>query len=220
MAIVPCVDCGHAVSAAAVSCPHCGRPRLMSTRVKDLAVAPDPGSYSRDDMIMESIAPTEHAFFPVSTTKFVLLSLSTLGLYEVYWCYKNWERIQKRTNESLSPLWRAVFAPLWGFALFGRMRAELSDASMPVEWNASILGGAYLIVSMCWRLPGALWLTSLGSFVAFIPVVQSVRRANRRSDAQEGLNESYSTANVLTIALGGLLLMLAVLGTFMETPGD
>lgn len=29
-------------------------------------------------------------YFPVSNTKLVLMSLATLGFYELYWFYKNW----------------------------------------------------------------------------------------------------------------------------------
>ncbi|MGH7577402.1 MAG: hypothetical protein ACREM1_20010 [Longimicrobiales bacterium] len=71
---------------------------------------------------------TEHApladaypFFPVSTGKFVAMSACTVGLYDLYWFYKNWQRVRDRSGESLSPFWRAFFAPLWSFSLFRRV---------------------------------------------------------------------------------------------------
>ena len=56
--------------------------------------------------------PAEHPYFPVATHKFVVLSICTLGLYDLYWFYQNWQRVRRRTREDLSPFWRAAFAPL------------------------------------------------------------------------------------------------------------
>ena len=60
---------------------------------------------------------TSLPFFPVATHKFLILSICSFSIYELYWCYKNWQRIQDATGESIDPFWRAFFAPLWVFSL-------------------------------------------------------------------------------------------------------
>jgi hypothetical protein len=160
----------------------------------------------------------EYDFFPVGPTKFIVLSIFTIGTYKLYWSYKNWDRIQRRTREPLSPSLRAVFTVWWTFSLFDRMRSHLARASMPVKWSPRELAGTYLILSLCWRLPGAWLLVGMASFLTFLPVIKSVHALNSRSEASEGRNESFSAANVLTIVIGGVLLLLVVIGSFMDTP--
>ena len=40
-------------------------------------------------------------YYPVSTTKLVVLSILTGGLYEIYWFYKNWKWIKQRDGSSI-----------------------------------------------------------------------------------------------------------------------
>jgi len=155
--------------------------------------------------------------FPVATHKFIVLSICTFGIYELYWCYQNWKRLKTASGENLSPFWRAFFAPLWGFSLFKRIRAEAVSAGVPVEWNSGALATFYLVLNMTWRLPDPWWLISFGTLIPMVPVQQAVQRINERHAAlsTEGRNDNYSTANVATIVIGGLFLILAVIGTFM-----
>jgi hypothetical protein len=55
---------------------------------------------SKGDAQASTEPPPE--LFTASTFKLVLMSLCTFGLYEVYWFYKNWVCIKKRTGENLS----------------------------------------------------------------------------------------------------------------------
>ncbi|HET6777595.1 MAG TPA: hypothetical protein VFH26_01770 [Gemmatimonadales bacterium] len=158
---------------------------------------------------------TPHDFFPVAPHKFIVLSVCTLNIYTLYWCYQNWWRIRQRTAEHLSPFWRAVFAPFWGFSLFARVAAGAAERGMPVGWNPTLLGLAYLITTALGTLPDPWWLVNLAAFVPFLPVVQSIQRLNQADAATESRNEAYSGANVATIVVGGVIVLLAVMGTFM-----
>jgi len=44
--------------------------------------------------------------------KFVILSMATLGIYELYWCYKCWCYIKGEGRKSIHSFWRAFFAPI------------------------------------------------------------------------------------------------------------
>ncbi len=72
---------------------------------------------------------------------------------------------------------------------------------------------------MMWRLPDPWSLISFVSLVPMIPVQQAAQRVNERHTAPstEARNDNDSTANVATIVLGGLYLILAVIGTFGPT---
>lgn len=195
MSLITCPDCQHEVSDAAQACIYCGRP---------LAV---PGLSTRVE--------TRHQLFPVAPHKFVVLSVCTLNLYTIYWCYQNWRRIRERTGEQLSPFWRAVFAPFWVFSLFQRIAGQAAERGVSVIWSPTFLGLGYLFVCLAGTFPDPWWLVSLAGFIPFLPVVQTIQQLTQRDDATETRNESYSGANVAAILIGGLIVLLAVAGTFM-----
>ena len=86
---------------------------------------------------------------------------------------------------------------------------------MSPGWSPAVIGTLYLILSALWRLPNPWWLISLGSLVSLIPVVQTVESINAVAPALEGRNDSYSGANIATIAIGGLLSFLVIVATFV-----
>lgn len=153
--------------------------------------------------------------FPVSSTKFVVMSIVTLDIYPVYWMYQQWKRIRDRTGENLSPFWRAAFAPLWGFRLFGHIRSEARTARPPAAWSAGLLATLYLVLSALSGARSTLWLVSLLAFLPFLPVVRTVAAINGRVPTRESRNTGFTVTNVIGGAFGALLLGLAVLGTFV-----
>lgn len=155
--------------------------------------------------------------FPVATHKFIVLSICSFSIYEFYWCYQHWKRLKHASGENLSPFWRAFFTPLWAFSLFARIRATAASNRVITEWSAGVLGTFYLVLSVLWRLPDPWWLISFASFIPMIPVQQAAQRVNELHmvSGAEGRNDSYTTANVATIVIGGFLLILVIVGTFM-----
>jgi hypothetical protein len=153
-----------------------------------------------------------------ATHKFIILSICSFSIYELYWCYQNWWRLKRVSRESLNPFWRAFFAPLWGFSLFGRIRALADSEGVTTNWSAGVLGTFYLLLSVMWRLPDPWWWISFAALVPMVPVQQAAHRVNERyvGVATEARNESYSTGNVATIVIGGLVLVLAIVGSFMR----
>jgi hypothetical protein len=194
MALVACPDCGQTISDVAQACIHCGRPMGEPAEPRHAA--------------------SRHSFFPVATHKFIVLSLCTLNLYTLYWCYQNWSRIRQDTGENLSPFWRAFFAPLWGFSLFGRISQQARERGMRVAWSSGFLATLYLVVCAIGAAPPPWWLISLAGLVPFLPVVATVRRLTDAEAVTEARNDSYSGGNVATIIVGGLLVLLAIAGTF------
>ncbi len=197
MPLITCPDCQHDVSDAAPACIHCGRPLGLPP------LLPRP--------------ETRYQFFPVAPHKFMVLSLCTLNLYPLYWCYHNWRRVAERTGEQLSPFWRAVFAPFWVFNLFSRIAEQAGERRVQVGWSHTFLGLVYLgMCALGWLLPDPWWLVNLAGFVPFLPVVQTIQQLNEGDTATESRNTAYSGANVATILVGGLIILMAVVGTFMS----
>lgn len=190
-----CVRCGTQLAEHAAFCHSCGA-----------SARPDADGSTTADL----------PFFPVATHKFVVLSMCSFGLYEVYWCYQNWHRVKSATGEDLSPFWRAFFTPLWVFSLFGRVRTRAIAEELPVAWRAGALGTLYFVLSACSRLPQPWSLITFAKVIPILLVQQTTQCVNGLHQSSEDGNRRYTAVNMVWIVCGGLLLVLAVIGSFME----
>jgi hypothetical protein len=154
--------------------------------------------------------------FSVSLGKLVVMSLCTFGLYDVYWAYKQWDAQRKREQEDISPFWRAVFAPLFGFSLFPRLQRIIVSYGVPATWSGPALATAYFLLQLMWRLPDPYWWLSLLSFVPIVVAQRSINELNQAVAPDAPRNATYSGANVVVIVIGGLFLLLALIGTFLS----
>ena len=170
-------------------------------------------------VLHDAPTPAVPPYFPVATHKFIALSLCTLGLYQLFWFYQNWQRVHRRTGEVLSPFWRALFASLWGFAFFRRVATHASLEDGRPTWSASLLGALFLGLTVASRLPDPWWLLCLLSFVPLLPVLRTTQRLNARQAPTAPENGDYSIANILTLIFGGMVLCLAILGALLPAEG-
>ncbi len=194
MTLMSCPDCGKDVSDEAPSCIHCGRP-LNGDGIADDAPA--------------------FTLFPVASHKLATMSICTFGFYQVYWAYHQWERIRLNGDESLSPFWRALFAPVWAFHLFNHVEGIAADRHVHLRWSGGFLGLMYLVLTLSWRLQDPYSLLGLATFVPLVIVQRSINVLNAAEQTKEDPNTSYTAANIVAIAIGGLLVLFAILGAFM-----
>jgi len=78
-------------------------------------------------------------YFPVSKLKLILMSLCTLGLYELYWFYKNWKLIKTRTGQNQSPFWRAFFSIIFCYQLFKHIQVSADSKGC----NRALIRGGF-----------------------------------------------------------------------------
>ncbi len=204
LAALPATPVAPATPASALRCPQCGRFSPSGSHTCDCGY---------DFRTATNPRGTALTLFPVATHKFIVLSLCSFSIYELYWFYQNWKRIRDSSREAISPFWRAAFGVFWAIPLFRRIRRRAEASGLAVGWSAGALGTLFIILSILWRLPDPWWLISFGSLVALVPVVQTCQQINVSAQNPEGLNNEYTTANVATIVIGGLLLVLSVIET-------
>jgi hypothetical protein len=154
-------------------------------------------------------------YFPVSATKLIVLSICSFGLYELYWLYQQWRLERDRTREDVWPFWRAFFGLIFAFSLFSRIQRYGDETSVPVTYSPGWLAAAFVALNISWRLPDPLWLISLLTFLPLLPVRKAIAMINAAKAPRAEVNEKFSWANVALVIGGGLLLLLAVLGTVL-----
>ena len=219
MPLVTCPDCGRSVADAAMTCIHCGSPLMGRATATDTAPPPASSGYTppRGDA-SRGAEPLVLPFFEVGVRKFVVMSIFTWGLYDLYWSYQQWVRIRDRGREHLSPFWRTFFAYLWGFSLFARVSEEARRKHMPVAWDSSLLGAVYFALGIAWRLPDPWWFVSLFAFVPVVPVVRTIVALHDRldPDGERDRNARFGDANWIGIAVGFVFTLMVILGLMIE----
>ena len=151
-------------------------------------------------------------YFAVSLRKLVLMSIGTLGLYEVWWFYKNWSRIKHREQSDISPAWRAVFTPIWAYACFARIRTSAKSLNIPVVLPAGPLTLGWFITLNLWRLPDPYWLVCYLTPIWLIPVQISANRINSIVAPEHLKEDAVNRFEIAMVSVGALLLVLTIIG--------
>jgi len=198
-----CTQCGTQSPVNAKYCPNCG------TVIAGAAL-----SQGQPDLGGEASNPNGH-YFSTSTAKLIVMSICTLGLYEFYWFYKNWVLIKSRTGKGIMPFWRAFFAPLWSYSCFTRINESAQECKIPDSLSAGLLAIAYFILQALWRLPDPFWLISILSFAPIIPANTLALKLNQALVPGFRNNENFSGWNWFGIIVGGIVFLLATVGTFL-----
>ena len=175
----------------------------MMPSIRNIATSTDAASYQ------------DAPFFGVSLDKFIVMSICTFGIYDIYWCYHQWRAERRRGDSDVSPFWRAFFAPLWGFSLFSRVQDVAERHGVTATWSANGLGLAFLLLSISWRLPDPYWLVSVFAFLPLVPIQVTVNALNTAAAPSAPRNDKYSGLNVLGIVWGVILMALVVVGMLL-----
>lgn len=165
-----------------------------------------------DVTVDEVLANDETIFFPCSLLKLALMSLSTLGLYHIYWFYKNWQYVKDRTREDITPAARGIFAILFCYGLFKRIR-EYQETVSTNKLAAGPLATIFIFLNIAGRLPGLLAVISFLSFVPLLVVQHTVNKINNAAAPDHDPNAKFTGWNWAIIAIAVVLWALVIVGT-------
>ena len=154
-------------------------------------------------------------FFPVSILKLVVLATCTVGLYELYWFYRNWRLVREREGLDIRPFWRAFFAYFFCYSMFARIRDFPSEGAGTSRLLAGPLAAGWIITTLLWKLPDPYWLLCWLAVLFIVPVQLTAIRVNEVVAPAHDRNARFSPANWLTAIVGGVFCLLAVIGAFI-----
>ena len=182
---------------------------------------------SRSDEDVVFIAPT---FYVVSRKKLAILYLATLGLYGIYWFYKNWSNYKNCSSDkfnvdrSIWPVARGIFSIFFTHALFREIKAYGRDKEALAEWNNEMLAtqvvlfmiAANVLDRLSARSIGSPY-TDIGSVLIVVPLLGLLLSAQHMiniacGDPDGKSNSRLTNANYVWIALGLIFWVLVILG--------
>jgi len=162
------------------------------------------------------------------TWRFVLLWLSTLGYYQIYWFYRNWKQLKEHRNLDWSPLWRTffLFVPLANVIVILQAFQDISyfarDAGVVKNYSPSVIFFSFLILNVFNFLPEYYqWLSWIG-LLAVVPlaVVQNTLNAFWKIEQPlRPVRNKFSHVEILVLAIGGIFWAGLILGIFANHLG-
>lgn len=198
-----CLHCGADRPPNASFCPACGR------------AVESPTGGSATFLGAHTVTTSDAAFFDVGTTKLVLMTVSTFGMYELYWLYKNWSVEQELSGDSLSPFWRAFFAPIFIYALAARVRDRAISMDLPSTLQPALIAVAFILLTLAARAPDPFWLIATLAGLALIPVQRDLARVNAARGLGPGKEARYTPINIVWLTLSALLWLLVIAGMLL-----
>jgi hypothetical protein len=162
------------------------------------------------------------AYYAVSPLKVVLYSLATVGIFELYWLYKQWKAVRAQTGWDVSPFWRMWFSIFYTGSLFSRIRLDAAEVGVAGTTSTGALNAVFIICSLIGgltsRLSGAVGSVWFLSFLSVVPLAIMQGEINRylaRITPGRDLNAGFGVGGVLLVVTGALLWILVIAGTFM-----
>jgi hypothetical protein len=160
-------------------------------------------------------------FFPVSPTKLVVMSTFTLGIYQIYWFYKQWVLIRQRSEPLIIPWARALFGFFWCYSCFEFIRNEERTLDIEPSLPAGPLAIGWIAASLGSQLPQPYFLIGFLAPLLLVPVQRHINHINAMVAPNHHENSRFSGWNWLAVVVGGIFLALIILGlTLKPVPHD
>lgn len=158
-------------------------------------------------------------FFPVSIAKLIILSICTLGLYQLFWFYKNWCLVRAREGVDIWPFWRTFFGIFFCYAMFTKVREQQSRLHDSPSLPAGALAVGWIVVNLLWRLPDPYWLICFASVFFMVPVQSAASRVNAAVAPAHDPNAKFTKLNWVAVVVGGAVFLLDLIGSFLPETG-
>lgn len=150
------------------------------------------------------------AFFVVSARKLFLLDVASLGLYKVFWFYRNWQVLAQREQQPLSAFWRALLAGIFSFFLFAYVEREARRVGVQVVVPAWLLALSIIGFSLLSTVSSGVGLLSILMILPVLYVNNVAHRTNYYHDANFVADDSFSPAQRILIAVGAMVWMMLI----------
>lgn len=149
--------------------------------------------------------------------RFVILSLATANIYQIYWFYKNWTFFKEKENSSMRPSWRALFAIFYIWGLGKRMNSLLKKENIGYKVPTIVVGIGWILISSCSNLPDPWWLFYSLSFVPLLPMVHAMNLYWAKQEKHFLPVKPFEVWQKTLVGLGLTFFALAVIGVTIDT---
>jgi hypothetical protein len=159
--------------------------------------------------------------YVVSIKKFLILSVFTLGIYELYWLYKQFKSF-KTVTPIKGPAWLlALFGGITAYSLFKTVANAVKSITPAINLKAGLWALIYLAGNCLAFLPSPYSYFGYLSFLAFVPVQQHINYYWMKVYGDRVKQSTFSKGNVVWCIVGSVMILFVAYGTFgMDENGN
>jgi hypothetical protein len=162
-------------------------------------------------------AKSKLKFFVREPRLLFIVSFLTLGMYDVYWVYRNWQAVQAASKDKMSPLWRTVFTIFYIYPLFKIMRLSAKRYGFERDYSAGLLAIGYVIIPLIGvlnyhpertTLTWFIYLSQLlgaATSILFLVTAQQAAIAANASGRKEVTFERFGRLEIVLVVIGVLV---------------
>jgi hypothetical protein len=184
--------------------------------VPELAAPPPPPTRPEPREPLFTFGMKDPKWFMVGSVKLAVMMVATLGLYQIYWFYKQWDRVRD-AGDNVAPAPRSIFSIVFCYSLFRRIIDSTHAVGLNTSIPPSLLAIGFVVSSLMWRANGP---ESYLGFLAFVPLVAAQRIANavaRGQGSTEDRNTRLTWLNWVGVVVAAGFFALLVLGLALQS---
>jgi hypothetical protein len=162
-----------------------------------------------------SPAPKLPLLYAPALPKFLVMNVTTFGLYSVYWGYRNWKLMRTTERTYAWPPLCALFLPLTLRSLMDKTEYERVALAVSNR-KLTMLAILFFALNVMSRIPGYGDVISLFTFVPLIFVNHYFGRINQLNQHDATELDRFSVGNLVFAILGSIVIALALWGLSSE----
>ena len=176
------------------------------------------------DLFKQDLVQT--AYYTVAKHKLITLIISTMGLYVIYWFYKNWKYQEPKMDMPIRPFWRGLFYYFYVHSLFARVYGSAKNQQIEVKYNLKTLATVLMIAAICGVISSGVsnystsyLLSMLGLLslpATLYPLLKTQEVINQVNNDPKGeANCRYTALNIIFIVIGVIWWLLTLFGLYV-----
>lgn len=156
----------------------------------------------------------------VDSTKVLILSVLSFGLYSIWWTYKSWRFFQEKDGLDIMPVARAIFSIFFQYSLFENIQNYAKANGYQKSYSSGLLFAGQLIFGIASRLPAPYWLLSVVSSVFLVAPANALNFAIANAEQYKATTVSgFNGRQIAVLVIGSVVWMLVLAGVFLA-PGS
>lgn len=150
--------------------------------------------------------------YVLSTWKFLFLSIISLGLYPIWWMYKEWKFFKQKDGLDIWPAMRALFSILFIFSLIHSINNYALEKNNS-KYISNTYGIVFIILTLTGRLPEPYFLISIFLCLPLIPILALINQIKTEDEQINVLeNKRFNGKQIVLIILGTIFWILLIIG--------
>ncbi|MEN5173044.1 hypothetical protein ABE427_09935 [Acinetobacter higginsii] len=151
----------------------------------------------------------------ISMKRFIILSITSFGLYQIWWMFKAWRFFAIKDNLKIMPAARAIFSIFFLYSLFNKIQNYAQANGYTRSFSSAWMFVGYLLIIFAYYLPDPYWLITLFDFIFLIPAFVALNYAKIQStDLNAIRQEKLGAGHIIVVAIGSLFWLFILIGLF------